>query len=102
MKTFLVVAGLLMTGASVYGVVDYNKKAESKEFKDLYKESAAPIEDETEKEETPVRSVEKKEILKDDAVVKTEKAPVTKTAKKKTVKKKRSFELKEFSRSKLG
>ena len=54
MKTFLVVAGLLMTGASVYGIVDYNKKAESKEFFELYKENPVPDETNVTKEESPV------------------------------------------------
>jgi hypothetical protein len=61
MKTFLVVAGLLMTGASVYGIVDYNKKADTKAFKELYNESAAPVEAEVEKEKVVLPVVEKKE-----------------------------------------
>ena len=103
MKTFLVVAGLLMTGASVYGVVDYNKKAESKEFKELYKE--APVLDEIDvtKDESPIPIAEKKEISKNEAAMKTE-TPVKKSVKKKTVKKKkeRILRLKEFSRGKMG
>jgi DNA repair exonuclease SbcCD nuclease subunit len=104
MKTFLVVAGLLMAGASVYGVVDYSKKSSTKEFKELYKEAPAPVEDEVVKEEMPVPIIEKKEISKTNVVAKTEKPPVKKIIKKKTVKKKkeRTFELREFSRSKLG
>ena len=102
MKTFLVVAGLLMTGASVYGVVDYNKKAESKEFKELYKE--APVSDEIEvaKEESPVPMEEKREISKKEVVVRTE-IPVKKSAKAKMAKKKkeRVLRLKEFSRGKM-
>ena len=102
MKTFLVVAGLLMTGASVYGVVDYNKKAESKEFKELYKEAPVPDETDITKKENAVPA-EKKEISKNETAVKTE-TPVKKTVKKKTIKKKkeRVLRLKEFSRGKMG
>ena len=102
MKTFLVVAGLLMTGASVYGVVDYNKKAESKEFKELYKEAPMPDETIITKEESPVPFAEKKELAKNEAALKTER-PLKKSAKTKTVKKKkeRALRLKEFSRGRM-
>ena len=103
MKTFLIVAGLLMTGASVYGVVDYNKKADNKEFKELYKEKPAPVETELVKEEAPV-PVETKAI-KSEEVKKTDNVPVKKVSKKKKAKKEkeeRKFRMKEFSRGKLG
>ena len=102
MKTFLVVAGLLMTGASVYGIVDYNKKAESKEFKELYKENPMPDETNVTKEESPVPVAEKKEISKKETSIKTETA-VKKSVKGKTIKKKkeRVLRLKEFSRGKM-
>jgi hypothetical protein len=104
MKTFLIVAGVLMTGASVYGVVDYNNKINTTEFKELYKEEhstehqvvthekTAPFEF-----ETPVKSeVEKMEVSKTDVVRKASKPkPVVKK------KKKREFSIKEFSRAPL-
>lgn len=100
MKTFLVVAGLLMTGASVYGIVDYNKKAESKEFKELYKET--PEETEVVKAEAVLPVAGKKEVAKIETAAATEKPVAKKTVKKKVAKKKkRSFELKEFSRGRL-
>ena len=38
MKLYLMAGGLLLTAASVYGVADYVKTKNKKEFKDLYKE----------------------------------------------------------------
>ncbi len=38
MKLYLMAGGLLLTAASVYGVTDYVKTKNKKEFKDLYKE----------------------------------------------------------------
>ena len=97
MKAFLIVAGLLMTGASVYGIVDYNKKTKSREFNELYKEK--PVETVV-TEETTVPVVEKKEALKTKVVTKIEKEPVKKLAKKKK-EKERVFRFKEFSRAPL-
>lgn len=101
MKTFLVVASLLMTGASVYGIVDYNKKADTKEFKQLYKEN--PVENAVVEEKPAAPVVEKKEVLKPDATVKTEVTP-KKSATKSDSKKKtpRKLRLKKFSREALG
>ena len=101
MKTFLVVAGLLMAGASVYGVVDYNRKAESKAFKDLYKENAVTDETTEPKAALPVT---KNKVANVETTTTTEKPAIKKPAKKKIVKKKndeRVFRLKEFSRGKL-
>ena len=39
MKLYLMAGGLLLTAASVYGVTDYVKTKNKKEFKDLYKEA---------------------------------------------------------------
>lgn len=38
MKLYLMAGGLLLTAASVYGITDYVKTKNKKEFKDLYKE----------------------------------------------------------------
>ena len=89
MKTFLVTAGLLMTGASVYGVVDYNKKVDDKAFKELYKENTAPAEVKSLKEEVPLVALPEKEVTKKEAAVKTEPATEKKVLKKKTPKKKK-------------
>lgn len=39
MKFYLLAGGLLLTGASVYGVTDYVKTKNSKAFQELYKET---------------------------------------------------------------
>src|ERR1044072_6105703 len=105
MKTFLIAAGLLMAGASIYGVVDYNKKMKHQEFKNLYKEKPAPVEKEVPAGTVPV--VEKKEKTNTQDTVKTAKAPVkNESNQKKALKKKneeeRFFRIREFSRGKLG
>jgi hypothetical protein len=41
MKLYLMAGGLLLTAASVYGVADYVKTKNKKEFKELYKEVPA-------------------------------------------------------------
>jgi len=41
MKTLLITAAVLMTGASVYGIVDYRQKSGKKEFHNLYTGSPA-------------------------------------------------------------
>jgi hypothetical protein len=102
MKTFLIVAGLLMTGASVYGVVDYNKKAGSNEFKNLYKESPAAEEKVMKKEEAPppvaaMKAADNPAMLNEPALKKEVKKKVPKKKKAERV-----IRLKEFSRSKLG
>ena len=106
MKTFLIVAGMLMAGASVYGVVDYNKKIKTQEFKELYKEKPAPVETEVVEEKTVTPVAEKNENTKVQATANTEKAPVKKVVKKKHVIKpqeeKRVFHFKEFSRGRIG
>ena len=105
MKAFLVIAGLLMTGASVYGVVDYNKKVDDKAFKELYKENTVHAEVKSHKEEVSSLVLPEKEVSKKEAAVKTEPATEKKVLKKKTPKKKkevRQFSTKAFSRSKLG
>jgi hypothetical protein len=42
MKAFLLAGAVLMTGASIYGFIDYKRTSRSKEFRDLYKETPAP------------------------------------------------------------
>jgi pyruvate/oxaloacetate carboxyltransferase len=98
MKIFLIAAGLLMTGASVYGVVDYNKKTESGALKELYKEKPAPVDTEI-VEEVSKPVIENKETPKVEEVVVTEKKTTRKMAKKK--KEERVFRMKEFSRAQL-
>ena len=105
MKTFLIVSSLLMTGASVFGIVDYNKKAAGSEFKELYKESPAPIETGATKAGLDAPIPTKNVSSQKEEFRKTENAPIKKDSKKKVVKQKkeqRKFRLKEFSRSKLG
>jgi hypothetical protein len=106
MKLFLMAAGLLMTGASVYGIVDYHKKAENKAFKELYKENPGQVETESTKDVLPVPVTANKEVSAGGTGPKnTENSPVKKSIKKKTVRQKketRTFRLKEFSRGKLG
>ncbi len=98
MKTFLIVAGLLMTGASVYGVVDYNKKSKTTEFNELYKEK--PVEKEIVEEAIPLPVVETKKALKTEKSVVTDKKVVMKKLVKNR-KDKRVFRMKEFSRGPL-
>lgn len=45
MKFYLMAGGLLLTAASVYGVADYFKTKNSKQFKDLYKEVPVTLKD---------------------------------------------------------
>lgn len=109
MKTFLLAAGLLMTGASVYGIVDYNQKQASNELKELYKEKPAPVSTKTVVEDgiapSPVSGLKEGSAT---VVYKKETTPAKGTVKKKKVvnkkkaEKERVFRLKEFSRGKLG
>lgn len=41
MKSILYIGAVLMTGACIYGFVDYKKASNSKEFKSLYNSNAA-------------------------------------------------------------
>lgn len=97
MKSFLVVAGLLMTGASVYGIVDYNKKADTKEFKQLYKE--VPVDPNVQSEKPAQPTVSEKEVKKIEEAPKSEATPTKKATKKKES---RKLRLKKFSREALG
>ena len=102
MKTFLIVAGLLMTGASVYGIVDYNQKAGKKEFKELYKDHSGTAKPVKVPANATVMEVKKIEVPQPETPAITKKEAAKKTAKKKTLnKEKRTFQLKEFSRGKL-
>src|SRR5688500_2141624 len=42
MKSILYIGTTLMTGASIYGYVDYKKTNRNEEFKNIYTEKAAP------------------------------------------------------------
>src|SRR5580765_5926717 len=72
MKAILYAGAVLMTGASIYGFIDYKKTSRNKEFTNMYKteENSTKI-----KESTPVvetKSNERKKIIvlkKDKPVV---------------------------------
>ena len=103
MKAFLIVAGVLMTGASVYGVVDYNKKLHTREFKEMYKEEPAKDSEVTTETvvTTDVPAANTVTIpLKSETVKKEVTRKISKKAADKK-KKKREFKLKEFSRAPL-
>lgn len=101
MKMFLVVAGVLMTSASIYGVVDYNNKIHTKEFKELYKKEETksvvqPVKEET---ELPVLGTVTKDPVKTEAEVTV--ADDAQKPKPVIKKKKREFSIREFSRAPL-
>jgi ADP-ribosylglycohydrolase len=101
MKSVLIIAASLMTAASVYGIIDYNKKSNSKEFKQLYTQEQPALKDEEE-----VITEEKKPAVVESANAEKNKTVVgKKPAVKKPVKKKKKhskFSTKAFSRSRLG
>ena len=92
----LIAAATLMTGASVYGLIDYNKRSGSKDFENLYRKDKATGPREAEKVNTPVVRESDSKTIGDKKVEMTTKAqePV-----KKTPKKKRNVSYKEFSRA---
>jgi hypothetical protein len=69
MKIYLIVGGLLLTAASVYGVTDYVQTKNKKAFKELYKE--APV--------IPVKEITINDIKEEDfSRGKMEAAPLVK------------------------
>ena len=56
MKIYLIVGGLLLTAASVYGVTDYVQTKNKKAFKELYKEVPA----------TPIKEITVADIKEED------------------------------------
>jgi len=94
MKAILITAAVLMTGASVYGIVDYNKKSTTREFKNLYREEHPVV-----KTEAPVEAARLVPAKIEE--VKAEAAVSEKPTAKKSIKKNRKFRLSEFSRAKL-
>jgi hypothetical protein len=69
MKVYLIVGGLLLTAASVYGVTDYVQTKNKKAFKELYKE--APV--------IPVKEITINDIKEEDfSRGKMEAAPLVK------------------------
>lgn len=92
MKPLLLLGAVLMTGASVYGIVDYRQRSSQKEFNQLY-QAPAPVTGEGIRDLSaiPVSPADKKEV--------------TGTEKKETAKKvktkKRRIERDMFSRAPL-
>ena len=90
MKIYLIVGGLLLTAASVYGVTDYVQTKNKKAFKELYKEvPATPIKEITVadiKEEDFSRGKIESFTLPEKEVVITHKTEKTDIKKKKTKK----------------
>lgn len=95
MKAILIAAATLMTGASVYGIVDYNKRSGTKEFENLYRAKHPAA------EKTVI--VEEAKAVKEEKPVATTLQPVKeewKTKKPvKKLKKKRTVSYKTFSRA---
>lgn len=103
MKSFLIIAGVLMTGASVYGVVDYNTKINTPAFKEMYKEEPKKDAEIVADKTSAVLPNENKELKVADNKAITKKGVVKKASELKTIKKKknRSFKMSEFSRGPL-
>ena len=88
MKAFLYAGAVLMTGASIYGFIDYKKSTHNKDFTNLYKSDDQAVVTETKQpvadSKTSLVGNEKiAEVKKNSEVVKTV-YPVT-TTKEKTV-----------------
>ena len=92
----LIAAAALMTGASVYGVVDYNRKSGNSDFKNLYREENA-----TKTEVTPATRPDALEKVKKEAVSGETVSATVKKEKpvKKTTSKKKKISYKAFSRA---
>jgi FlaG/FlaF family flagellin (archaellin) len=102
MKTILLIAAVLMTAASIYGVVDYQKTASKKNFKQLYVSpdngnyTAKPLaEKNIAVDEKNITSVNK---TKEITAAKEKKITASKVVKKKKQQRKK-LELKMFSRA---
>lgn len=91
MKPLLLLGAVLMTGASVYGIVDYRQRSSQKEFRQLYR-AAAP--------ETGAGIRDLSAFTEEPAAPETVAEPKKKTAIKKT-KKPRRIERDMFSRAPL-
>lgn len=91
-------AGILMISASVYGVAEYNKKAGTQEFKELYTEKKEPV-TLVEKTEMVVTNDEKP-VVKKVELKKAEKATTKREVIKKKIKKDtKGLRTKMFSRA---
>src|SRR5215203_4314392 len=99
MKAILIATAALMTGAGVYGLVDYNKTSGTTDFERLYKEekSVAPAAVTEGKTDPGVKAKETKAALK--TTVPEKKEVKGKTNAVKSVKKKKKLSYKLFSRS---
>src|SRR5436853_150354 len=95
MKAFLIAGAVLMTGASIYGFIDYEKTSRDKAFTKMYKPEE-PL-----KVETKQAALEKKTALTNASVktVKTEPVTAVTITSKPAKKKKVSYKL--FSRAAL-
>jgi len=86
-----------MIGASIYGFIDYSKTSHRKEFKTMYDEPVI-------KEPTPVEEKKLTPVVAPETTTRKElPAPIKENIKKpfKKIKKKRSINLKDFSRAPL-
>ena len=95
MKTILILAAVLMGGASIYGIVDYRKRSATKEFRQLYtKENPA-----TQPDMKTVATEADGSTLQNNA----DKMATTKNEVKPVIRKKkiRKFRFSEFSRAAL-
>jgi hypothetical protein len=95
MKSILITAAVLMTGASVYGIVDYNKKAHTREFKNLYREEQPVAKKEIQTKTKEVAPAKMESLPEKTTVVASK--PVTRTP----AKKRNRLSLKAFSRARI-
>jgi hypothetical protein len=98
MKSVLYVAATVMIGASIYGFVDYSKTSKHKEFKTMYEENDIKTSPAAEgKKQTDIavpETISKKEVIEVNS-----EEPFKKPADK--IKKRRTIDLKSFSRAPL-
>lgn len=95
MKLYLLAGGLLLSAASVYGITDYIKTKNKKEFKDLYKE--VPV---VQKEEVKISDLKEEDFSRgkfENVAPPKEEIKSSATAKQKKVKSKKLIESAEKS-----
>ena len=97
MKMIFIAAATLMTGASVYGLYDYNKRSGTREFENLYRDDKTTLAKEPPSSVAPVV----KETDLQPVSAEGNGKPVVKEVRavKKTAKKKRKAFYKNFSRA---
>ncbi|HEX6332645.1 MAG TPA: hypothetical protein VFZ78_00380 [Flavisolibacter sp.] len=102
MKSILIIAAILMTGASVYGVVHFNKKSQSQSFRQLYKPVPEMVQAAPSETGASTITAEKTRVTREE-LNPTEVTPPPPPARKAVKRKKdRTIELKEFSRGEPG